>query len=73
MARRKHTEEKVEWHAYIPKTLAAEVELLLLDPFFQTTKYGAKSELTTKLLTDWVASQRAAPSIPSESPPDTST
>lgn len=60
MGRRKNADPSIEWHVYIPTTLAAEVELLLLDPFLQQAKFGAKSTLVTNLLRQWVEEQKTA-------------
>lgn len=59
MSRRKYTDPRVKWHIYIPSTLAAQVELLLLDPFLGQPKFGAKSELVTSLLQKWLDEQFA--------------
>jgi hypothetical protein len=54
MSRRKYVDPRVKWHIYIPSTLAAQIELLLLDPFLGQPKFGAKSELVTSLLQKWL-------------------
>ena len=64
MGRRKYTIRRVRWHLQIPETVAAEVELLLLDPFWQQPKWGAKSELVTQLLQEWLNSQTDRPFQP---------
>lgn len=58
MARRKNADPSVDWHLCIPQTLAAEVELLLIDPFLQRTQFGARSELIIMLLREWVNEKR---------------
>jgi hypothetical protein len=64
MTRRKHIDTRVRWHLHIPGTVAAQVELLLLDPFLQQARFGAKSELVTTLLQNWLDSHAKPP------PPD---
>lgn len=71
MGRRKYTIRRVRWHLQIPETLAAEVELLLLDPFWQQPKWGAKSELVTQLLQDWLNKQPKQQNIQFEKKEDT--
>lgn len=59
MSRRKYTDPRVKWSIYVPSTLAAQVELLLLDPFLGQAKFGAKSELVAALLQKWLDEQYA--------------
>ena len=69
MARYKYAEPHVKWCAYVPQTLAAKVDLLLLDPFYARAKHGAKSELLQLLLQQWIDSFGAqAPTA--QAPPD---
>lgn len=49
---------RIPWRVYIRSKLAAEVELLLLDPMRQKVKYGSRGELIESLLEDWVDAQR---------------
>lgn len=60
MARRKNVDPRMTWHIYIPSTIAAQVELILLDPFLQKARFGAKSELVTALLQEWLDKQKPA-------------
>jgi hypothetical protein len=46
---------------WIPAALAAEISLLLMDPRTGKTKWGAWNTLITRLLRDWVESQRLDP------------
>ena len=57
--RKPYSEPRVQWKFYLPETLAAEVELLLLDPMREKVRYGARNELMEKLLRDWLNGQRA--------------
>lgn len=50
----------LDWKIRIPTDLAAEVELLLLDPLRGKASYGERSELITSLLREWVDQQRKA-------------
>lgn len=49
---------KVEWAVMIPQPLAAQVELLLLDPLLDKPKHGARSELLEQLLREWLEKQK---------------
>ena len=55
--RKPHAEPRICWRFYIRPTLAARVELLLLDPMRDKVKYGARGELMEYLLEEWVAKQ----------------
>jgi hypothetical protein len=48
----------VEWKLHIQADLAAEIEMLLLDPARERAKYGARSELIHQLLRQWLEEQR---------------
>lgn len=52
------TTPSLDWKIRIPEPLAAEVELLLLNPVTGNPLYGARSQLIESLLRDWVDSQR---------------
>jgi len=52
------TTPSIEWKNSIPSPLAAEIELLLLDPISGRVTYGARSQLIESLLRDWVDKQR---------------
>lgn len=47
--------------AHIPTSLAIEVEKRLWDPVLHKQKYGAASELLTRLLSDWIKTQPVNP------------
>jgi hypothetical protein len=42
----------------VPRETYAQVRLLLLDPVTKKVKWGAMSQLVTRLLQDWVDKQR---------------
>lgn len=44
-----------EWKVRVPVDLAAKADLLHLDPIRGTLKYGARSELITSLLREYLA------------------
>lgn len=46
-----------EWKISLPATLAAEIEILLLDAAKGKARYGARSALITSLLRQFVAQQ----------------
>lgn len=54
-----------EWKCRIPIDIAASVDLILYDPVRCTQAYGERSALVTKLLRDWLDSQRL-PVVPTE-------
>lgn len=56
--RKPYSEIRVQWKLYLPLSLAAEVELLLLDPLREKVKYGARNELIEKLLREWLEKQK---------------
>ena len=58
--RKPYSEARVQWKLYLPETIAAEVELLLLDPLRDRVKYGARNELVEKLLRKWLEDQRTS-------------
>lgn len=58
MSRRKRQDPTIRWNIVIPTQLAAEIELLLIDPFLMAQRMGAKSELVVQLLQRWLADQR---------------
>ena len=55
MPRPKLTDRPVAWKIYIPNSVAAEVELYLVDEFLGKSRHGAKSDLVTQLLREWLA------------------
>ena len=57
--RKPYAEPRVAWKIYLPQQLAAQVELLLLDPMREKVKYGARNELLEGLLRDWLERQKA--------------
>ncbi len=52
---KKYTEPTKSVTIYIPESLHSQLMMVLYDPARQRTSYGAKSELFTKLLRDWLA------------------
>lgn len=56
MARPKATEAYVQQKVSLPATLVARFGLLHWDPVLQKPKYGAISDVLTKLLTNYVNS-----------------
>jgi metal-responsive CopG/Arc/MetJ family transcriptional regulator len=58
MGRRAYQVPRVAWKCYIPEDLAAEVDLLLMDPLRAKAEYGARSELLIQLLRAWMAERR---------------
>lgn len=58
LGRKPYTEPRAEWKVYLPSSLAAEVELLLIDPLREKVKYGARNELLEKLLRDWLQKEK---------------
>ena len=66
MPRDNSGELRVEWKISLPATLAARVEMLMLDPATSKPKYGVRSALVTQLLEAWCASQDFDPSVLNE-------
>ena len=48
--RRARTDTPVRWEVSIPTSLAAEIELYILDPVRRTQAFGARSALIQRLL-----------------------
>lgn len=46
------------WKVSLPATLAGTVEFYLFDPLHKKPTYGARSQLLTTLLEEWVADQK---------------
>ena len=53
-----NTVPTIRWDTYVPVDVAAQVELLLLDPVRQKVQHGARSALITQLLREWVEEQK---------------
>lgn len=51
----------IEWKVRIPVDLAAQADLINLDPMRGTLKYGARSELVTTLLREYLSSRGVLP------------
>ena len=51
---------KVQWQVAVSLPLAAKVELLLMDPMREKTKYGSRGQLIEQLLEEWVRKQELA-------------
>lgn len=61
----------VRWTFYLPMTLAAEVEVLLLDPARDKIKYGDRNKVMESLLREWLNSQRkGVPQADPDTPAD---
>jgi hypothetical protein len=69
--RPKNSVPSVRWTVYVPLTIAAEVELILLDPTREKIKYAARNDLIEELLRDWLNKRRKGqPQIEPETPAD---
>lgn len=51
-------EELMDLHLSVPARLVREVDLILYDPIRQRPIYGARGELITTLLRQWLAAQK---------------
>jgi len=51
------TDRPVEWKVSIPSSIAAPTALLLSDPLTGRPRHGARAELITRLLREWLATQ----------------
>lgn len=49
-----HLDPPIKWRVNIPESIAAKVELMLLNPLTGDIRYGARSDLITKLLKQWL-------------------
>jgi metal-responsive CopG/Arc/MetJ family transcriptional regulator len=54
MGRPKKAMPYVRWSIHIPADLAAKTELILADVFRGGVEYGARSELISQLLRNWI-------------------
>jgi hypothetical protein len=54
VGRKPFSEPSVSWRIYLPGTLAAQIELLLLDPMRGKSRYGARTYLIEQLLRVWL-------------------
>ena len=52
--RKKKLDRPVEWKIHVPFSVAAKVDLLLLDPTTGRSAYGARSAKVTELLKKWL-------------------
>ncbi|HYE38131.1 hypothetical protein [Methylocaldum sp.] len=55
-----NTEKSIRWRIEVKERIAAQVELLLLDPLTGDIAYGARSALVNQLLREWLDKQRRA-------------
>lgn len=62
--RPKKHDTPVSWYVSIPSSLAAEVELILLDPLTGRPRFGERSQLVELLLRDWVEKMRLTSGAP---------
>ena len=56
--RKKLVDPPVEWKLSLPLSVTAPVSLLLSDPLTGLPKHGARAKLITKLLQDWLDTQK---------------
>lgn len=52
------TDPPVEWKVSLPSSLAAQIELVLLDPLMMKAGYGKRSALIASLLRDWLKKEK---------------
>ena len=52
--RKPYTEPRIQWKVYLRLTVAAQIELLLLDPTREKIRYGARNELIERLLLEYL-------------------
>lgn len=57
MPRKPLTDRPTEWKLSIPSSLAARIELRLVDPLTGKPKHGARSRLVNELLRAWLSQQ----------------
>ena len=50
--------DTVVWEIVLPATLAAEAELILLDPITAKPKHGERSKIVESLMREWVSSMK---------------
>jgi len=55
--RKPKADPPVRWELSLPLSLATEIELALLDPLRGKVAHGARTDLVTMLLRQWLASQ----------------
>lgn len=58
--RRARLDAPTRWEVSIPTSLAAEIELYILDPVRRTQAFGARSALVQRLLREWLERQKGA-------------
>jgi hypothetical protein len=56
--RKKHYDPPVTWKLNIPLSLAAEIELRLVDPLTGRVKKGKRSEIAQQLFRAWLQEQK---------------
>ena len=66
LGRKPHADSPIKWNINLPTSLAADVELLLLDPLTGIPGYGKRSKLIQQLLYEWVEKYRKQPAKDSE-------
>jgi len=59
--RPKNTIPSIDFKIHIPIPVAAKVDIFLLDPVTGKTRHGARSQLVTQLLINWLASKGVQP------------
>lgn len=55
VGRRPHIVPTTDWKIRIPVDIAAKIDLICLDPVKGTPAYGARSELVTRLLREYLS------------------
>jgi hypothetical protein len=61
LGRPANTVKTVHWTLSLPEPLAAELELLMLDPMLGKPKVGARSELVVSLIRQWIDTKKLKP------------
>ena len=62
--RKPFADQPVEWKISLPGSLAAKVELILLDPAALRAGYGKRSALICMLLREWITKfEKEKPSV----------
>jgi hypothetical protein len=56
MPRSPNPEPYKPWKITLPATLAGRIEFIFLDPIHGKPRYGARNELLTRLLSQWLDS-----------------
>ena len=57
LGRKPHADKPRQWKITLPDSIATQVELLLCDAMTGKPAYGARGDLITKLLREWLEKQ----------------